>query len=206
MANLKKIINFKNVYIKDISEDTIRQLDKKKDKDFFLNEDCELYFYNIDLSPLEQIKKKKKIDKEIKELELIDEEEKTEEEKYKEKWLNKKGNMNFNNLISVFFKDKIIELEAYLEQNNNFQDLFNKKIKPILIVKNKKTYYIFVSFGNFARYLKITWIKCPASLLLDNLEWELDNFMFYDRAYNKVYSIFGEEKEWTIPISEEEED
>jgi hypothetical protein len=30
--------------------------------------------------------------------------------------------------------------------------------------------------------------------------------MFYDRAYNKVYSIFGEEKEWTIPISEEEED
>jgi hypothetical protein len=64
--------------------------------------------------------------------------------------------MNFNNLISVFFKDKIIELESYLEQNNNFQDLFNKKIKPILIVKNKKTYYIFVSFGNFARYLKIT--------------------------------------------------
>jgi hypothetical protein len=85
MANLKKIINFKNVYIKDISEDTIRQLDKKKDKDFFLNEDCELYFYNIDLSPSEQIKKKKKIDKEIKELKLIDEEEKTEEEKYKEK-------------------------------------------------------------------------------------------------------------------------
>lgn len=202
MANLKRIINPKNLFYMDLTKgEEIYKLEV----DDFSNDMVDVFFYNIDLSP-SSLKKRAKDKKEgLSELEKITEDERTFFDNYKERTLKKDNSHKFDNLISSLFQKEIKETDEFLKDKKDIETLFKKKIKPVLVVKKAEDkYLVLISFWNFWSLLKGTWIKMPLNELIKNQEWEIDNFLFYDKNNQKMYSVLGEEDFKEFPIAKED--